>query len=588
MADFLSNLTSAARSVASDVASLLPQQGADFWVFPGGTLRLPAAVMNGLTNLSNVINGRPPSTATRLRFVTTSVHQYDTKTVTLDASLAYFAGIRDIQPFSTTYIASQDPEVFSFSRYDPSQWVLHNTAALDSGPITTAGSVYAVLNPQFDTDLSYWTQSQGSWSWDNSLGRWYPGTAKVTADGTTKLLVSSVLSVTPGTQVRANAWVAWSGLSAASGSSAIQMRAVYSLNGTPVSTATVATLSYTPWAASTPTLNGDNWAQLTAEGGTKGGTVFTIPAGVNQLQLALVVTSSAAAGTVWFDTVEVGSANLIEGYAYKDFVTSSTFSAVRCAFSDSGLVRSDSMWQQSDPNDANTPPTALAYYVDTIPSVLPSGMWGDTIATWASAVAKWGNPYATSAIAIDPNRIYQNKRVLHFTRAADPTGATQAGIVIRQSTNFTPSGLFRIGCVFFKNTATDNQIEIALTRVSDGVVIHQESFEPVVGYWYEYQTSFIELPDSDDQVYRVSLTLFGQQADDLYLNDLYCEVALVRYFMRLGGESAFLHDVTPLRYANSIAVVSCTTPVQEFDVQVAILSPRAHAYGCALEPLYLK
>ena len=69
-------------------------------MFPGATLRLPADVMNGLTAITQVILGRKPTTETRLRFNTTQVHRYDLKTVTRDAAVAYFAGVRELQPYS--------------------------------------------------------------------------------------------------------------------------------------------------------------------------------------------------------------------------------------------------------------------------------------------------------------------------------------------------------------------------------------------------------------------------------------------------------------------------------------------------------
>ena len=111
-------------------------------------------------------------------------------------------------------------------------------------------------------------------------------------------------------------------------------------------------------------------------------------------------------------------------------------------------------------------------------------------------------------------------------------------------------------------------------------------FTPIVGYWYEYVTDFFEIPDGEQQ-YTLELVCFGDDADELYLNDLYSEVALGRYFVRLGGEDAFLHDVTQLRYADS-AIVSTTLPVNEASVEVAILSPKFFAYGVDLEPVYLR
>ena len=158
---------------------------------------------------------------------------------------------------------------------------------------------------------------------------------------------------------------------------------------------------------------------------------------------------------------------------------------------------------------------------------------------------------------------------------------------MRQSTNFTPSGLFRIGCVFYKPIDNNNQVTVRLRRVSDGVYIYQETFDPVAGYWYEHVTDFQEIPDSDDQLYTVELVCTGDDPDEFFLNDLYCEIANVRYFMQVGDESAPMLDVTQLRYADS-AIVTSTLPVNRFALQTVILSPKAFAYGATATPVYLK
>ena len=580
--------TSSAVSSSFDVTtptsntSSLGNQGADWWVFPGGTLRMPASVMTALTgNTQTQLSRVSLDRKGRLRFDTASVHRYASRVALRDAAVAYFAGVREVQPFVTTYIASQDPPQFTFTSYDASQWVLTNVNALDTGPITTAGVLYSVHNSGFDTDINDWIQAQGTWTWDGSVGHFYLGTARVTADGTEKVLQSNEIDVAPGAHIDSTVWVTWTGLTATAATEAIQLQALFYNNCTYVSSLSQG-LSYNPWPASTPETAGNVWAQIVATQAAETG--FTVPAGVNQMRLALVVTADATAGQINFDTVEVGTPDSVEGTAFKDFVTTSTFSRLNCSFTDSGLVRSDDMWAQSDPNDTNISSTSLAYYTSTIPDLIPAGMWGDTIATWGDPNIEWGEPRAVVAINVDPDRTYDGKRVLHFVRAA---GAGEAGIKVRQVTNFTASGLFRLGCVFFKPYANANQITIRLRRISDGVYIHEETFDPTVGYWYNYVTPFIEIPDNVDQTYTVEFVLTGDAADEIYLNDLYTEVSGVRYFCRLGDESAFLHDVTALAYADT-AIVSSTQPVNEFSIEVAILSPKAWAYGGTFRPLYLK
>lgn len=113
-------------------------------MFPGQTLRMPASVINGLTN-SQVVTDRNNDKSTRLRFTTTAVHRYEVKTVTLDAAIAYFAGIREIQPYVVKYIDYEDDNIipgssaqhpeFKFDSYDKTtNWSFVNVNQLATGP----------------------------------------------------------------------------------------------------------------------------------------------------------------------------------------------------------------------------------------------------------------------------------------------------------------------------------------------------------------------------------------------------------------------------------------------------------------------
>jgi hypothetical protein len=124
--------------------------------------------------------------------------------------------------------------------------------------------------------------------------------------------------------------------------------------------------------------------------------------------------------------------------------------------------------------------------------------------------------------------------------------------------------------------------------MSDGVYIYEEVIRsPASGYWYTFQSAFVNIPNSQDQVYTVEFVLSGDLQDDLFLNDLYVEVANIRYFLRLGDSGAFLHDVTALAYGDSCSV-STTTPVTEFSVEAEFLSDRAFAFSNQFTPNFLK
>ena len=103
------------------------------------------------------------------------------------------------------------------------------------------------------------------------------------------------------------------------------------------------------------------------------------------------------------------------------------------------------------------------------------------------------------------------------------------------------------------------------------------------GRWYGYQTTFFETPDSQDQEYEVT-TITGDDADELYLSELYTEICPIRYFIRLGEVGAYLHEVTDLRFTQGYAQVSTTNPVTKVGITAMLMSPKAYAYGCRIQP----
>jgi len=556
----------------------VPVRGTDWWIFPGQQLKIPAAVMTKLTDTSTVTESKL-TLEHRVRFNTTAIHRYAYKTLKRDAAIAYFAGVREVLPFTSTFIAEEDKPQFDFALYDPSQWVATNTRQIASGPTSAQGKVYRISNPSFDTSLVNWITSpgDGGWSQDRSTGHYAFGSAKVYADERIKELMSTKLSVVPGDTINVSCWVKWSTMNVTAGEAGMQLGVVaYQTVDdvlTVVSMPVLAQIDFADWTAHA---NSDFVQML----GT-----WTVPDGMDTIRVRMALTEEAHSGNAWFDLVSVEDATFNTGTLYKNFSTMSDFSKATVEFRDSGLIRSDSMWADVNPDSQNIEDTRLAPYVETIPATVPGGMWGDTIKTWASDTAQWGSPFAIVSITVDGNRRYQGNRVLHFYRAS-MTG--EAGIKIKQFTNWVPLGLFRIGCVLYKPYANDNLITLRLRRMSDGVFIHEESVTVPTGRWYEYQTAFIEIPDTDDQEYQVMLTLEGDDEDELYLSDLYCEIARIRYFMRLGGLGTVLHEVSDLRYIEGYAQVVAPTPVNEMSVQAAILSPEAYAYGCTITPAYLK
>ncbi len=570
----------------NNTAPLLhPVQGVDWWVFPGRTLRMPTSVMDGLTSLTQVVLGRAPSTEVRTRFVTESVHRYDIKTVTRDAAIAYFAGVREVEALSTTHIDNEDPSLFDFTHYDSDQWVTSNTRSLDSGPVTTLGKVYSIINGDFDYGIGEWDVVNGTWVWDGDQfsGHYYPGIVTATADGTQVALRSSEITapgnladIEEGDAIDISCWVKWDSLIVTDDDDGPRLGVISYLDDVEVDgDILLDSISFADWSSN----EDSDYVQMSG--------TWNVPAGVDNARIKLSVGADASSGTVTFDTVTLVSANDIAADITKELITTSEFAKVQCEFSDSGVVRSDNMWARANPLTDSGDATDLAYYTTTIPDpgLDLNTSWSDSFATWGATDAEWGSPYALVGIDVDPYRIFEGQRVLHFRR---DSGAGNAGIKVRQWTNFVSGGLFRICARWLKPKANNNTITLRLRRVSTGVYIYEETIEhPPVGYWYEFETKFQEIPDNEDQVYVVEFTTTGDAEDEIYLSDLWVEVSHIRYFMQLGGAAAPLHDVTGLRHADT-AIVTSTTPVNEIDIKATILSPKAYIYSCKVQPVYLQ
>lgn len=135
-----SDIAAANPGAISHVRSVgaLPVRGTDYWVFPGQQLKIPATTMQKLTDTSTVTE-RKLTLEHRVRFNTSSVHRYEYRTVKRDSAVAYFAGLREVIPFTSTFIPNEDRPVFDFPSYSPDQWELENIRTTDAGPITADG-----------------------------------------------------------------------------------------------------------------------------------------------------------------------------------------------------------------------------------------------------------------------------------------------------------------------------------------------------------------------------------------------------------------------------------------------------------------
>lgn len=128
----------------------------------------------------------------------------------------------------------------------------------------------------------------GVWSWDAAVSRAADGSgsAKVTADGTFKAMRGSKIAVTQGQKFEPAIFAEWSGYTGTG--SPIQLHVVKFNGDTQVGITTVKT--FAPPAASSFGL----WAEL--------GGGYQVEANVTHVCLRVVVTETATAGTIHFDT----------------------------------------------------------------------------------------------------------------------------------------------------------------------------------------------------------------------------------------------------------------------------------------------
>lgn len=133
----------------------VPIRGTDWWIYPGQQLKVPASVMRKLTETS-VVTERKLTLESRVRFTTTTVHRYETRTLRRDAGIAYFAGVREVQPYTSTYFVGEDKPVNKFPIYDDQQWVFTNIEQRPSGPVSAKyPSIPGVLTKTFESKSSF-------------------------------------------------------------------------------------------------------------------------------------------------------------------------------------------------------------------------------------------------------------------------------------------------------------------------------------------------------------------------------------------------------------------------------------------------
>lgn len=150
-----------------------------------------------------------------------------------------------------------------------------------------------LANPHFENLDSV---ASSVWTWDPSQHHTLiGGSAKVTADGTGKDLLSNLVPVAKDQVLDVSAWVKYSGLTGSG--TPIQLGITTYLKGSPVGQPVIATKGLTP-----PT---SDWLKLSG--------TYTVPANVDSARLRLTVASTATAGTIWWDDTNLSkTGNLLQ------------------------------------------------------------------------------------------------------------------------------------------------------------------------------------------------------------------------------------------------------------------------------------
>lgn len=558
----------------------VPIRGSDWWIYPGQTLKIPAAVMTRLTD-TQIVTERKLTLESRSRFSTVSVHRYDYRTVVRDAAVAYFAGVREVQPYTSSYIAGEDRAVFDFPIYDPDQWAFDPQVvrSVDPdtgeflGPIgtTLSGSATAFKALSTQSDFSRLKISYRDSGLMRSNSLW----ARV--DDSEQL--SPYVSILPTTIPTGN-WAdvthVWSDEETKWGSPYGVISA--SLNderrfqGNRV-------LSFSRDA--------DISAAVTPESGVEAG--ISLSQHTNFIPHALVRMS-----LVYF-----------KPYANTNLVRLRLARA-----SDNTVIHTETIsptvgqWIEHSTEFFEVPETLSngGFTVGNLTGWTPAGAqtWtqDNTVGRSDSRSAKVVKTQSAGTQTLD------TEKMLFFAGEEISASAWVKAVGLVS----TADAAVRVQLVYYSEDVEVSVVDLdEKTMTSDDgdgwIPVGGSATAPLSGathvavritvtdgttgtFWVDDVVA--DVPGAARQTYNLSLTVVGDSADTLYVADLYSQIAPIRYFVQLGGSGSYLHEVTDLRYTKTETVVSAPAPVSEFSLRTTILSPKAWAFGCTAQPLYLR
>ena len=559
----------------------VPIRGTDWWIYPGQQLKVPASVMLKLTETSTVTE-RKLTLESRVRFNTVSVHRYDWRTVKRDAAVAYFAGVREVQPYTSSYIAGEDKASFDFPIYDPTQWafdshVVQATAPDSSNPIGPiginlpgAGTALKTLTTQSDfarLKLDYrdtgLMRSNSLWAND------------VDADNDSLSPYISILPTTIPTGNWADVTKRWADTETKWGS---------------------------PYGVISANLNDER-----RFGGTRV-LSFTRDADISS---AVGANSGVEAGISLSQYVNFTPRALSRiGVTYfKPYANANTIRLRLSRASDNTTIHTETFtpevgkWVDHSSEFVEIPETLSngGFSTGTLSTWTPAGT-----ATWTqdNTVGRTGTGSAKVIKAASTGtQTLQTEKMLFY--ANEPISCTAW---VKWSGLTGTGDAIKVQAVYYQDTTVVSTVDLEGTKVSAAA---SGDWTPIGGtltsvaagathvafqitvtagttgtVWVDDVTA--NVPGAARQTYNLSLTVVGNSRDTLYISDLYTDIAPIRYFVQLGGSGSYLHEVTDLRYTRSETVLSSPTSVKEFSLRTVVLSPKAWAFGCTATPLYLR
>lgn len=620
----------------------MPVRGSDWWIYPGQQIKVPAAVMRKITDTQTVTE-RKFTLEHRVRFNTTSVHRYEYRTVKRDSAIAYFAGLREVQPYTATYISGEDTAVYKFPSYTDQHWVFTNTKrfskqvtdsegdkTIEYSPITAAlPAVYGVLTSKELVSQSNFTKVSLEFQ-DSGLRKSNP--MWVDIDENTETIDDTKLSPYFGVipeDIQKSAWTdvlaTWDD--------------IYTEWGAPYGLVTVSVdkerrylgkrvVHFTRAAgAGQAGIKLKQWTNFAPGAQFRVGAVFYRPQSTGN---NIILRLKRNDGTLLIEeTLGTSSVVITENVNIR-----TPGSAIGESVDARGLLYLSGQTKKSENGlykykGPNTPLQPQQDYV-------PSGRWYEAITSFAEIPETLANssfdnnligwiPFGGDWTAVDDKGYTGDMSAKLDTNGITSTLTSEGiecvvGTTVKASawvswSDLSVSGDAQITLnALFYNSDDDlvytqeaigsiqpdtasitgwNPISGSVV-VPEGLGITQVAFEAMVdgdlgtggAVWFD---DFVtDVPGAPRQQFIAELTVEGDQEEEIYVSDLYCETTPIRYFVRLGEPGTDPIEVTDLRYTKTQAIVTSTEPVNQMQVQAVITSDNSYAFGCTITPHYLR